>query len=199
MNGNIVLIGTMDTKGEESLYIKKLIESKSFRDISFDVGTGARGELVFEPDYPREEIAKAGGSNMQEILSLGKVGKENRIIEIMSDGTISLCRKLYEEGKVDGIISLGGSVGTNLGTRVMRALPFGIPKVMLSTIASGDTSPYVSTKDIVMIPSIADIAGLNRITESALTVAAGAVMGMVDVRKEKAIDNSDKAYRGDYA
>jgi len=196
MGGNIVLIGTLDTKGEESLFIKKMIENNNFRVITIDMGTGARGKLVFDPDYSREEIAKAGGSSMQEILSLGEVGQENRIIEIMSEGTISLCRQLYEEGKLNGIISLGGTMGTNLGTRVMRALPFGVPKVMLSTIASGDTSSYVSTKDIVMIPSIADIAGLNRITEATLTLAAGAVMGMAAARKEKPVDTSDKKLIG---
>lgn len=160
------------------------------------MGTGARGELVFEPDYPREEVARAGGSNMKEILSLGEVGQENRIIEIMSDGTISICQQLYETGKLDGIISLGGTMGTNLGTKVMRALPFGVPKVMLSTVASGDTSLYVGTKDVVLIPSIADIAGLNRITEVTLTLSAGAVMGMAAARRDNPLKASDKASIG---
>ncbi|RJX26776.1 MAG: UPF0261 family protein [Dethiobacter sp.] len=186
MEKNIVLIGTLDTKGEESFYVKNLLEKNNYRVISIDVGTGARGKLVFPPDYPREEVSKSGGSDMKEILSLGENGQENRIIEIMSVGAMRICRQLYEAGKLDGIISLGGTMGTNLGTKVMRALPFGVPKVMLSTIASGDTRPYIGTKDIVMIPSIADIAGLNRITEVTLTQAAGAVMGMVAADKVKA-------------
>ncbi|MBS3917470.1 MAG: Tm-1-like ATP-binding domain-containing protein [Deltaproteobacteria bacterium] len=181
----IVLVGTLDTKGEESLYIKNLIEKNNYQVTTIDVGTGWRGELVFPPDYPREEVAKEGGSNMEEILSLGESGQENRMMEIMSDGAIKICQQLYESGQLVGIISLGGTMGTTLGTRIMRALPFGLPKVMLSTIASGDTRPYISTKDIVMIPSIADIAGLNRITETTLTQAAGAVMGMAAAGKVK--------------
>jgi uncharacterized protein (UPF0261 family) len=186
MKKNIALIGTLDTKGEESLYIKNLLEKNNYRVITIDMGTGARGKLVFPPDYSREEVAKAGGSNMKEILSLGETGQENRIMDIMSEGTIRICQRLYESGKLAGIISLGGTMGTNMGTKVMRTLPFGVPKVMLSTIASGDTRPYIGTKDIVLIPSIADIAGLNRITETTLTLAAGAVMGMAAAGKVKA-------------
>ncbi|MBS3917475.1 MAG: Tm-1-like ATP-binding domain-containing protein [Deltaproteobacteria bacterium] len=185
MKKNIALVGTLDTKGEESLYIKNLIEKSNYQVTTIDVGTGWRGELVFPPDYPREEVAKAGGSNMEEILSLGESGQENRIMELMAGGAIRICQQLHELGKLDGIISLGGTMGTNLGTKVMRTLPFGLPKVMLSTIASGDTRPYIGTKDIVMIPSIADIAGLNRITETTLTQAAGAVMGMAAAGKVK--------------
>jgi uncharacterized protein (UPF0261 family) len=122
---------------------------------------------------------------MEEIVFLGKSGQENRMMEIMSDGAIRICMQLYESGRLNGVISLGGTMGTTLGTRVMRALPFGLPKVILSTIASGDTRPYISTKDIVMISSIADIAGLNRITESTLRQAAGAVMGMTAVAEVK--------------
>ena len=142
-------------------------------------------KLVFPPNYRREEVAEAGGSDMKEVLSLGEIGQENRIIDIMSEGAIRICQQLYRLGKLDGIISLGGTMGTSLGTKVMRTLPFGVPKVMLSTIASGDTRPYIGTKDIVLIPSIADIAGLNRITEVTLTLAAGAVVGMATAENVK--------------
>lgn len=186
MKKNIVLVGTLDTKGEESLYVKNLIEKNNYRVTTIDVGTGWRGKLVFPPNYPREEVAKAGGSSIKEILSLGESGQENRMMEIMSEGATRICQQLHELGKLHGIISLGGTMGTTLGTKIMRALPFGLPKVMLSTIASGDTRPYIGTKDIVMISSIADIAGLNRITEVTLTQAAGAVMGMAAAGKVKA-------------
>jgi uncharacterized protein (UPF0261 family) len=179
MKKNIALVGTLDTKWEEFLYVKDLIEKNNYQATTIDVGTGWRGKLVYAPDYAREEVARAGGSNMEEILSLGERGQENRMMEIMADGAIRICWQLYESGRLDGVLSLGGTMGTTLGTRIMRALPFGLPKVMLSTIASGDTRPYISTKDIVMISSIADIAGLNRITETTLRQAAGAVMGMV--------------------
>lgn len=187
MKKHIVLIATMDTKGPECLYIKNIIE-KLYPLISIDMGTGARGELVYQPDYTREKVVEAAGSSMDEIDSLGETGQENRIMEIMMEGTIKICHELYTDGKMDGIISLGGTMGTNLGTKVMRSLPFGLPKVMLSTIASGDVREYVGTKDIVMLPSIADIAGLNRITETTLTQAAGAIMGIVAVGKVKASD-----------
>lgn len=185
MKKNIVLVATLDTKGPESLYVKKLIEKKGHTVISIDMGTGARGELLYPPEYPREEVVKAVGSSMEEIDSLGKTGQENRIIDIMAEGTIRICNELYDLGKMQGIISLGGVMGTSLGTRVMRAFPFGLPKVMLSTLASGDVRRYVGTKDIVMLPSIADIAGLNRITETILTQAAGTVVGMVSMDKVK--------------
>jgi uncharacterized protein (UPF0261 family) len=116
-----------------------------------------------------------------KILSWGERGQENRMMEIMADGAIRVCWQLYESGRLDGVLSLGGTMGTTLGTRIMRALPFGLPKVILSTIASGYTRPYISTKYIVMISSIADIAGL-KVTET-LGQSAGAVMGMVAVER----------------
>lgn len=185
MGKNIVLAATLDTKGVEALYIKELIEERGHRTISIDMGTGARGELIYNPEYSREELLKATGSNINEIMALGKVGQEERIMQIMADGAIKICQQLHASGKMDGIISFGGTMGTNLGTRVMRALPFGLPKVMLSTVASGDVRLYVSTKDIAMLPSIADIAGLNRITETTLAQAAGAIIGMVDTAKAR--------------
>jgi uncharacterized protein (UPF0261 family) len=186
MGNNVVLLGTFDTKGVEFLYVKGLLEKNKDKVLTIDVGTGVRGELIFAPDYPREEVVKKVGSSMDEIVSLGQKWQEARIIEIMADGALVICRELLDAGKMDGLLSLGGSVGTNMGTRVMRGLPFGLPKVMVSTIASSDTSPYVGTKDIVMIPSVADIAGLNRITETSLANGAGAVMGMMSVEKPKA-------------
>lgn len=185
MKGTIVLPATLDTKSQESLYIKNLIEKNGYKVITIDVGTGAWGELTFTPDFSREEVAGAGGSNITEILALGRQGKENLIMEIMAKGAIKICQQLLQDGKLDGIISIGGSMGTNMGTTIMKALPFGIPKVMLSTYASGDISHYIGTKDIAMLPSIADIAGLNSITNTTLAQAAGAVMGMVMLGKIK--------------
>ncbi|GAB6908273.1 conserved hypothetical protein [Desulfosarcina cetonica] len=187
MKKKIVLIATLDTKGKESLYLKNIIE-KEHQLISVDMGTGARGSLVYPPEFTNEDVVTAAGSNMDEIRSLGDTGQENKIMDIMTEGTTTICHELYGSGRMDGIISVGGTMGTNLGAKVMRALPFGLPKVMLSTVASGDVRQYVGTKDIVMIPSIADIAGLNRITETTLTYTAGAIMGMVGVDKVKSSD-----------
>ncbi len=188
MKKNIVLIGTLDTKGEEALYMKNLMEVNHYKVTTIDIGTGSRGTLRLTPDYPREEVIKCAGSKIEEILALGESGQENRMMEIIAEGAIKICRGLYDSGNLDGMISIGGTMGTSLGTRIMRAMPFGLPKVMLSTVASGDTRPYIGTKDIVMVSSIADIAGLNRITEVTLRQAAGAVMGMVSVVEAKATE-----------
>jgi len=182
----IVIAATFDTKGPECLYVKELIlKNGNFDVLTVDLGTGVRGQLVFTPDYPKEAVVKAAGSSMQEILDLGKVGKEIKIIEIMTKGAIQICNDLYKAGKMDGICSLGGTMGTALGCNIMKAMPFGVAKVMMSTVASGFTKPFVGTANIVMVPSIADIIGLNAITEQELTYTAGAVMGMAATDKVK--------------
>jgi uncharacterized protein (UPF0261 family) len=186
MKKNIILVGTLDTKWEEFLYVKNLIEKNGYTVTTIDVGTGYRGTLAFSPDVSRDDVAKLGGSSVNELRAMGAAGQENRMMEVMSDGAIRICEQLHKSDKLHGVISLGGTMGTTIGTRIMRALPFGLPKVMLSTVASGDTRPYIGTKDIVMISSIADIAGINRVTEVTLTQAAGAVMGMVAAGKVKA-------------
>lgn len=186
MKKNIVLVGTLDTKGEEFLYVKNLIEKNGYTVTTIDVGTGYRGKLMFSPDYSREDVAERGKSTVQELLKMGTGGQENLMMEVMSDGATRICEDLYKANRLHGVISLGGTMGTTLGTRIMRALPFGLPKVMLSTIASGDTRPYVGTKDVVMISSIADIAGINSVTKVTLMQAAGAVMGMAATVEMKA-------------
>jgi uncharacterized protein (UPF0261 family) len=181
----IVIAATFDTKGPECLFVKELIVKKGFNVTTVDVGTGVRGQLVFTPDYPKEAVVKAAGSSMQEILDLGKIGKEIKIIEIMTAGAIKICQDLYKAGKLDGIVSLGGTMGTALGTNIMKSLPFSVAKVMMSTVASGFTKPFVGTSNIVMVPSVADIIGLNAITEQELAFTAGAVMGMAATDKVK--------------
>jgi uncharacterized protein (UPF0261 family) len=183
MKKSIVLVGTFDSKSQEYLYVKDLIERNNCSVVTVDIGTGLRGTPLFAPDYSKEYVAEMAGSSLQEVMSFGNSGQILKLMETMSTGAIKICRELLEAGRLDGIFSLGGTMGTNLGTTIMRSLPFGLPKVMVSTIASGDTRPFVGTKDIVMVPSIADIAGLNRITENSLTKAAGAIIGMVSVGK----------------
>jgi uncharacterized protein (UPF0261 family) len=178
---SIVFVGTFDTKGKEAKFLKNLIKSHKFNVITIDVGTGGGEEPPFTPDYPREKVAEAAGVTIQYILSLGRERKSAEWIELMAKGASKIAKELYEAKKLDGIISFGGNAGTSLGTLVMKSLPFGVPKVMYSTVASGNTRPYIGTKDICMIPSIADIAGLNRITRLSMTQAAGALMGMINV------------------
>jgi uncharacterized protein (UPF0261 family) len=175
MQKTIVLIGTLDTKGAEYGYIRDRIVEQGPRVIVVDVGI--LGKPLFQPDITREQVAQAAGVSIEEVASSKEEGEA---IQPMSEGAVKIVQELHRSGKLDGILALGGSMGTMLGTAAMRALPLGIAKVMVSTQASGDTRPYVGTKDIVMIPSLADIVGLNRITKNVLTVAAGAVVGMVN-------------------
>ncbi len=170
----IVLMGRLDSKGKEYAYVRDKIASGGFNVIMVDTGT--RGTPRFKPDITREEVAGAAGVNIQDVVDRSDESKE---IEIMMKGASAIARKLHDSGKLDGIMCLGGSRGTAIGTAAMRALPFGIPKVMVSTVASGDMRPYVGTSDITVIHSVTDIAGLNRMTKKLLAYAAGAVMGAV--------------------
>lgn len=180
MSKTIVLLGTFDTKGREFAYIKEIIEKRGHQTILIDAGV--MGSPLIQPDISRKEVAFKGGSTIEELVS-----KKDRgfAIDIMSKGTSAIVQELYKEGKLDGIISLGGSGGTALATAAMRTLPVGIPKVMVSTMASGDTKPYVGVKDITMMYSVVDISGINRLSASILTNAAGAICGMVEVELPK--------------
>ncbi|EGD52602.1 Uncharacterized conserved protein UCP033271 [Thermoanaerobacter ethanolicus JW 200] len=180
MSKTIVLLGTFDTKGREFAYIKEIIEKRGHQTILIDAGI--MGSPLIQPDISRKEVAFKGGSTIEELVS-----KKDRgfAIDIMSKGASAIVQELYKEGKLDGIISLGGSGGTALATAAMRTLPVGIPKVMVSTMASGDTKPYVGVKDISMMYSVVDISGINRLSASILTNAAGAICGMVEVELPK--------------
>jgi len=170
----IVLLGRLDSKGIEYGYVKDRIIQGGFDVIVVDTGT--RGTPQFEPDISREEVARAAGVKIQEVVD---PTDENKEIQVMMEGASRIAQRLRDSARLDGIMCLGGSRGTAIGTAAMRALPFGIPKVMVSTIASGDMRPYLGTKDITLIHSVTDIVGLNRMTKRLLAYAAGAVMGAV--------------------
>jgi uncharacterized protein (UPF0261 family) len=177
---NIVLVGTLDTKGTEAEFLRKIIENQNLNVITIDVGTGAK-RPPWIPDFPAEKVAEAAGVTIQEIQLLGQLRKSQEWIQLMGQGASKIVRELHDIKKIDGIISFGGNAGTSLGSLAMKSLPFGVPKVICSTVASGNTRPYIGTQDICMIPSIADIAGLNRITKISLTQAAGALIGMINL------------------
>jgi uncharacterized protein (UPF0261 family) len=170
----IVLLGRLDSKGKEYAYVKDRIIHGGFDVIVVDSGT--RGAPQFKPDISREEVARAAGVEIQEVVD---PTDENKEIQVMMEGASRIAQRLRDSGRLDGIMCLGGSRGTAIGTAAMRALPFGIPKVMVSTIASGDMRRYIGTKDITLIHSVTDIVGLNRMTKRLLAYAAGAVMGAV--------------------
>lgn len=181
MTKTIAIAGTFDSKGVEYTYVKELIESLGLK--TFTIHTGVF-EPKFKPDVSNEEVAKAAGANIHKIAS-----KKDRALatEILSKGMEKLVPELYRQGKFDGIISFGGTGGTSLVTPAMRALPIGVPKLMVSTIASGNTEPYVGVSDIVMMPSVVDVAGLNSISTKIFTNAAFAIAGMVKFQNKKVI------------
>ena len=175
MAKTIAVIGTLDTKGEEFLFVKKEIEKRGHTALV--INTGVMQDPLFEPDISAEEVAKAADSSLAVLKENSDRG---RAIETMSIGIAKVIVDLHNADRIHAIISMGGSAGTDIGTAAMRALPLGVPKVMVSTHASGDTKPYVRTRDIVMVPPVVDVAGINRISARAYVNAVGAVIGMVE-------------------
>ena len=175
MAKTVCIVGTMDTKGIEFGFIKEQIEAASVTTCV--VNTGILGEPQLTPDISADEVAQAGGSSLKALRDEGDRGNS---VAVMAQGAAALIAKKYAAGEIDGIISLGGSAGTTIGTTAMQALPVGVPKMMVSTLASGDTSPYVQSKDISMMYSVVDIAGINRLSRQILANAAGAIVGMVN-------------------
>ena len=171
----IGIICTLDTKGEQALHVKRLLERRGHRVLTID--TGVLGTPSFAADVPREELASAAGFDVKELAAEGDGGKA---LSAMMAGASALVLQLHGQGKLDGIIGIGGGSGTAVASGVMRGLPFGFPKVMLSTMAGGDVAPYVGTKDIAMINSVTDIMGMNPILRRILANAAGAIAGMVE-------------------
>jgi uncharacterized protein (UPF0261 family) len=174
-NKTIVVLATLDTKGVEARFVCEQIEKTTNKALLID--TGVVGFPATWSDITREEVAAAGGLQMCKIL-------ENPTREmaapIMAEGATRIVLGLVARGQVHGVISLGGTQGTTLSTKVMRALPYGFPKVMVSTIASGNVAPWVDIKDITMMFSVTDILGLNVVTRKILANAAAAVSGMAN-------------------
>lgn len=171
----IALLGALDTKGREYVFVRQCIEQRGHRVLLIDVGV--LGPPAVEPDVSRDMVAAAAGEDLQAIAAAKDRG---RAMATMSRGAAALVPRLLAEGRFDGILALGGSGGTSVACAAMRALPLGIPKVMVSTVAGGDVSGYVGVCDIVMIPSIVDVAGINRISREVFSRAAGAICGMLE-------------------
>jgi len=172
----VAIVGTLDTKGVEFKFLKEQIEAQGIATIVINVGI--LGKPFFTPDISAAEVAKAAGEDLQQLI---KEGDRGHSVSVMCKGAAAIVEDLYRKGKFQGIISMGGGAGTTIGTTAMKALPMGVPKLMVSTGASGDTRPYVGSKDITMMPSIVDISGINRFSRQILTNAAGAIAGMVKV------------------
>ncbi len=171
----IAVLGTLDTKGLEHGYVAELIRQRGHQTLVIDTGSSTAPQIT--PDITREEVAAAGGVDLAAIIIKQDRGEA---VTSMAGAAGSLLSNLASEGRIQGVISLGGGGGTAIGTAAMRALPIGFPKLMVSTLAAGNVAPYVGTKDIVMFPSIVDVSGINRISRVLLARAAGAICGMVE-------------------
>lgn len=169
----VVLLGTFDTKGIEYQFVHDRLVADGSDVILVDAGV--RGQPLVPPTIPRERVAAAAGV---DLAVLAAAGDRNRAIDAMAEGATRVVLDLFRQGRVQGILGLGGAGGSVLATQVMRALPIGVPKLMVSTLAAGDTRPYIGQSDITMMYSVVDIAGINRISERILTNAAAAIGGM---------------------
>jgi uncharacterized protein (UPF0261 family) len=176
----VAVLGTLDSKGAEYAFLKKQIEAQGVDTLVIDAGVLA--DPPFEPDVPAAEVARAGGG---DVAALKAANDRGNAVAVMARGAAAIVRKLHEEGRIDGIVAMGGGGGTTLGSIAMQSLPVGVPKLLISTVASGDTSAYVGVKDIAMTPSIVDISGINRLSSRILTNAAGAIAGMVKAEEPK--------------
>ena len=171
----ILVIGTLDTKGTEVGFLKEQIERRGYRTVIMDIGILGRPDLP--ADIPRQEVVRASGMDLQEALD---AGDREQAVNIVIEGARRKTEELYANGELDGIIALGGGTALFMGTAIMQALPIGVPKLVLSSMISGDVSRFVGGKDITLMQSVADIVGLNPVTRDILTLAAGAISGMVE-------------------
>jgi uncharacterized protein (UPF0261 family) len=181
MAETVVIAGALDTKGEDFAFVKELIEEAGLATLVVDFGV--MGEPAFAPDVTRQEVCAAGGGDLGHLAS---GSHKDEAMATMARGLATVVSRLHGEGRLDGIIGMGGSGGTSLATAAMRELPVGVPKVMVSTVGGGDVSAYAGTKDITFMPSVVDVAGINRISRDIYANAAGAIAGMVGTRARAA-------------
>jgi uncharacterized protein (UPF0261 family) len=184
MSKKVVVLGTLDTKGNEFKFLKDIIEAQGVKTIVVDAGIF---EPTFKPDVSNLEVCKAQGADLAKLREVNDRGTN---VLTMMQGAAKIVNALYEKGEVGGIISLGGSGGSSIAAHVMQQLPVGVPKILVSTMGAGDVSPYVGVKDIMMMYSIVDVAGLNNILRDILTNAALAIAGIVKNKTE--IEKSTK-------
>lgn len=170
----VLLIGTLDTKAAEYAFVRELILARGHDVLVMDIGILADSSMP--ADVTPRDVASAAGTTIDALRDRRDRGTA---IDAMLAGARILTRRLYAERRFDGVLGLGGGGGTAMITAAMRELPVGVPKVMVSTMASGNTAPYVDVKDITMMYSVVDIAGLNPLSRRILANAAGAIVGMI--------------------
>jgi len=169
----IVLIGTLDTKGIEYDFLRKQLKKGGARVILVDAGV--LGKPLVRADIPREEVARAASADVAMLAASGDRGKA---VTTMATGAARVAQQLFAQNKLDGIMGMGGSGNSSIVAAAAQALPVGVPKLIVSTLASGDTRPYVGSSDVTMMYSVVDIAGINRVSERILSNAAAAMAGM---------------------
>lgn len=182
-SGAIVIVGALDTKGAELAFVRDEVAARGHRTVVID--TGVLGAPAFVADVTRDQVAQAAGASLAALVAAADRG---RAVMAMARGAEQVVRRLFDDGAIAGVIGLGGGAGTSVATAAMRALPLGIPKVMISTLASGDVTSFVGVSDIVMVPSIVDISGLNRVSRGVLARAAAALCAMTNVVVAEAAD-----------
>ena len=183
MQKKLVLAGTFDSKGEEYQYINNLLGELGIATLTIHAGTFSPSVPV---DISNDQVAAAAGYNLKDLQDAGDRGQA---VAAMTEGLKSLIPELHQQGLLAGIMALGGSGGTALVTPAMRALPYGVPKIMISTMAGGNVSPYVGHSDLIMVPSICDISGLNKISRQVFRASVRAMAGMLGFPSELSADS----------
>ncbi len=185
MTSTIAILGALDTKGQDFAFLKAEIEKRGCQTLVIDFGV--LGQPAFPANISREDIARKGGSSIPDLIAQQDRGAA---MATMRDGATAMLTELQRSGRINGVIGMGGSGGTSVATAAMRALPVGFPKLMVSTVASGDTSGFIGTSDITIMPSVIDVAGVNRISRQIYTNAAAAICGMAS--SETVAEANDK-------
>jgi uncharacterized protein (UPF0261 family) len=174
MSPTVLLIGTLDTKGDEYAFLRDRLNDAGVDVLLADVGTLEPARAT--PDITREEVAAGTGADLGALAGARDRGAA---VTAMADAAAVLAKRLHDEGRIDGVLAAGGSGNTAIATRAMQALPVGVPKLMVSTMAAGDTRDYVGARDVAMMASVADVAGVNSVSARVLANAAAAMAGMV--------------------
>jgi uncharacterized protein (UPF0261 family) len=183
----VLLLGTLDTKGVEFQFVRDLLRQAGVAALVVDAGV--MGSPHFPPDISREQVYAAAGTSFDAVR---RTGDRGQAIAAAAKGATKIAVDLHAGGQLDGVLGLGGSAGTTIATAAMRALPFGVPKIMVSTLAGGQVKPYVGVRDILMMPSVVDICGLNHISRTVLANAANAMIGMIQGSGVRGQGSEDK-------
>ena len=184
----IAILGTLDTKGEEVAFMKELIEDRGCSAMIIDVGP--LGPPGLQPDVTNKEVAREAGWDLSKLVGQGE---RDLVMEVMGKGAAAVLQALYSHDRIDGVIALGGNQGSAIASMAMRSLPFGFPKYLVSTVASGNIRPYVGCKDIGVVFSVGDfLGGPNPVTSSVLANAVAAVVGMAEHGREVAVEPNQR-------